>query len=394
VDELPRSLPPMRRVSHQIDLIPGASLPNKAAYRLTPQENEEFKRPVQDLQDKGLVRESLSPCAVPTVLSRKKDGGWRMCTDSRAINKITIRYRFPLPRMDDLMDCLSGANYFSKIDLKSRYHQIPMREGDEWKTTFKTNEGLYKWLVIPFGLTNAPSTFMRMMNEVLREFIGKFVVVYLDDILIFSKTKAEHLRHLAIVMRRLQQEKLLINLKKCSFMQTKLIYLGFVISANELKMDPEKVEVIRNWPSPRNVFEVRSFHGLASFYRKFIRNFSGISAAMMDTVRKQHKVFQWTAEDERSFNLLKRKITEQPVLMWPDFQKTFQVKCDASGYAVGGVLSQDDRPVAYYSEKLDDAKLKYSTYDKEFYAIIQALKKWRHYLIPKEFVLYSDNHAL
>jgi hypothetical protein len=310
VDELPRSLPPMRSVSHHIDLIPGANLPNKAAYRLTPQENEEVKRQVQDLLDKGLVRESLSLCVVLIVLSPKKDGGWRMCTDSRAINKITTRYRFPLPRMDDLMDCLSGENHFSKIDLKSGYHQIRMREGDEWKTTFKTNEGLYEWLVMPFGLTNEPSTFMRLMNEVLQEFIGKFVVVYLDDILIFSKTRAEHLKHLAIVMRRLQQEKLLINLKKCSFMQTKLIYMGFVISTNELKMDPEKVEVIRNWPSPRNVFEVRSFHGLASFYRKFIWNFSGISAAMMDTVRKRHKVFQWTAKAEKSFNLLKQKITE------------------------------------------------------------------------------------
>ena len=170
--------------------------------------------------------------------------------------------------------------------------------------------------------------------------------------------------------------------------------MGFVISANELKMDPEKVEVIKNWPSPRNVFEVRSFHGLASFYRKFIRNFSGISAAMMDTVKKRHKSSHWTTEAKKSFNLLKWKITEQPVFVLPNFAKVFQVKCDASGYAIGAVLSQEDRRVAYYSEKLDDAKLKYSTYDKEFYDIIQALKKWRHYLIPKEFVLHSDNHAL
>jgi hypothetical protein len=208
------------------------------------------------------------------------------------------------------------------------------------------------------------------MNEFLKDFIRKFVIVYLDDILIFSKTEAEHLKHLATVMQTLQQEKLLINMKKSSFMKIEIIYLGFVISADKLKMDPNKVEVIKNWPSAKSIFEVRIFHGLASFYRKFIRNFSGISAPMMDTMKKRHKYFHWIEEAEKNFNLLKRNIIEQPILVLPDFSKTFQVKCDASGFAIGAVLSQDDRPVAYFSEKLNEVKVKYSTYDKEFYAVI------------------------
>jgi hypothetical protein len=278
--------------------------------------------------------------------------------------------------------------------LKIGYHHIRMREGDEWKTTFKTNEGLYEWLVMPFGLTNAPSTFMILMNEVLKYFIGKFVILYLDDILIFSNTKEEHLRHLTLVMRRLHQEKLLINLKRSSFMKIEIIYFGFVISSNELKMDPKKVKEIKEWSSPRNIFEVRSFHGLSSFYRKFIRNFSGICAPMMDIVNKRHKYFHWTEEAKKSFKLLKEKITRQPIMVLPDFIKTFQVRCGANGFAIGAVLSQDNRPVSYFSEKLNDAKRNYSTYDKYFYAVIQSLKKWRHYLVPKEFVLYSDNQAL
>jgi hypothetical protein len=272
---------------------------------LTPQENEEVKDQVQELLDKGLIRESLIQYAVPTMLSPKNDGGWRMCIDYRAINKITTRYRFPLLEMDDLMDFLSGASYFSKIDLKSGYHQIKMREGDEWKKTFKTNEGLYEWLVMLFGLTNARGTFMRLMNVVLKYFIGKFVIAYLDDILVFSKTKEEHFRYLNMVLRRLQQEKLLVNLKKCSFMKTKIVYLGFVISSNELKMDLDNMREIIDWPSLRSVFKVRSFHGLGSFYRKFIRNFSSICAPILDTVNKEHKSFNWKEEDEKGFRVLK-----------------------------------------------------------------------------------------
>jgi hypothetical protein len=167
-----------------------------------------------------------------------------------------------------------------------------------------------------------------------------------------------------------------------------------VISANDLKMDPEKLNAIKNWSLPKNVFKVRSFHGLTSFYKKFIRNFNGISAPMMDTVKKRHKYFHWMEEEETSFNLMKKRITEQPILVLSDFNKTFQVRCDASGFAIGAVLSQDDRPITYFSEKLNEEKIKYSTYDKEFYAVIQALKKWRHYLVPKEFSLYNDNHDL
>jgi transposase InsO family protein len=391
--EIPAGLPPIRGIEHQIDLIPGASLPNRAPYRTNPEETKEIQRQVQELLDKGYVRESLSPCAVPVILVPKKDGTWRMCVDCRAINNITIRYRHPIPRLDDMLDELSGAVVFTKVDLRSGYHQIRMKLGDEWKTAFKTKFGLYEWLVMPFGLTNAPSTFMRLMNEVLRAFIGKFVVVYFDDILIYSKSMEAHLDHLRAVFTALRDARLFGNLEKCVFCTDRVSFLGYVVTPQGIEVDQAKVEAIQGWPVPKTITQVRSFLGLAGFYRRFVKDFSTI-AAPLNALTKKGVPFSWGTTQENAFTMLKDKLTHAPLLQLPDFNKTFELECDASGIGLGGVLLQDGKPVAYFSEKLSGPVLNYSTYDKELYALVRTLETWQHYLWPKEFVIHSDHESL
>ncbi|KAG7564224.1 Retrotransposon gag domain [Arabidopsis suecica] len=392
-EELPHGLPPIRGIEHQIDLIPGAQLPNRPAYRVNPTEAKELEKQVGDLMKQGYVRESLSPCAVPVLLVPKKDGSWRMCVDCRAVNNITVKYRHPIPRLDDMLDELDGAIIFTKIDLKSGYHQVRMKEGDEWKTAFKTKQGLYEWLVMPFGLSNAPSTFMRLMNHILRPFINKFVVVYFDDILIYSRNLEDHLVHLEMVLATLREEKLYANFKKCVFGTNELVFLGFVVSEQGLRVDQEKIRAIEEWPTPTTVSQVRSFHGLASFYRRFVKDFSTV-AAPLTAITKKNEEFTWGPNQEASFQELKKRLTQAPLLVLPNFEKTFEVECDASGIGIGAVLTQGGKPVAYFSEKLHGPTLNYPTYDKELYALVRAMETWQHYLLPREFVIHTDHETL
>nr|AAM15062.1 putative retroelement integrase [Arabidopsis thaliana] len=366
-EDNPKGLPPIRGIEHQIDFVPGASLPNRPAYRTNPVETKE--------------------------LQRQKDGSWRMCFDCRAINNVTVKYCHPIPRLDDMLDELHGSSIFSKIDLKSGYHQIRMNEGDEWKTAFKTKHGLYEWLVMPFGLTHAPSTFMRLMNHVLRAFIGIFVIVYFDDILVYSESLREHIEHLDSVLNVLRKEELYANLKKCTFCTDNLVFLGFVVSADGVKVDEEKVKAIRDWPSPKTVGEVRSFHGLAGFYRRFFKDFSTIVAPLTEVMKKDVG-FKWEKAQEEAFQSLKDKLTNAPVLILSEFLKTFEIECDASGIGIGAVLMQDQKLIAFFSEKLGGATLNYPTYDKELYALVRALQRWQHYLWPKVFVIHTDHESL
>ncbi|KAI3765101.1 hypothetical protein L2E82_15127 [Cichorium intybus] len=355
-DELP-GLPPDRQLEFTIDLVPGAAPIARAPYRLAPSEMAELRKQLQELLDRGFIRPSTSPWGAPILFVKKKDGSMRMCIDYRELNKITIKNKYPLPRIDDLFDQLQGASYFSKIDLRSGYHQLKIRESDIPKTAFRTRYGHYEFLVMPFGLTNAPAAFMDLMNRVCRPFLDTSVIVFIDDILIYSRSQEEHETHLRQVLELLRQEKLYAKFSKCEFWLREVQFLGHVISSEGVKVDPAKIEAVMKWEPPRNPSEIRSFLGLAGYYRRFVENFSSIAAPLTKLTKKGEK-FEWTEEQQAAFQKLKQALCEAPVLALPQGGEDFVVYSDASRVGLGCVLMQRGRVIAYASRQLKEAEKK------------------------------------
>ncbi|KAJ4784848.1 polyprotein [Rhynchospora pubera] len=390
--EEPTELPPKRAIDHQIPLIPEAKPINLRPYRHSYFQKLEIEKIIEELLKNSIIQTSNSPYASPVLLVRKKDGGWRMCVDYRKLNNQTVKDKFPIPIIEDLLDELQGAKYFSKIDLRSGYHQIRMKEDDVQKTAFKTHEGHYEFLVMPFGLSNAPATFQALMNQIFKKHLRKFILVFFDDILVYSKTMAEHEHHLRATLEILMENKLYAKMSKCEFGTEKLEYLGHIISVDGVATDPKKVEVMKNWPTPKSVRELRGFLGLTGYYRRFVKGYGTISKPLTDQLKKNS--FGWNEEAEQAFNKLKQAMAEVPVLAMPDFSKTFIIETDASEVGIGAVLMQGRRPIAYLSKGLSVKNKGLSTYEKEFLALLTAVQKWRHYLMGGPFVIRTDQISL
>ena len=395
--DLPAGLPPQRDIDHRIDLVPGAEPPHRAPYRMSAKGLDELKQQLRDLTEKGYIQPSVSPFGAPVLFVPKKDGGMRMCVDYRALNRVTVHNRYPLPRIDELLDRLRGAQFFTKIDLRSGYHQIRVHPEDVHKTAFRTRYGHFEFLVLPFGLTNAPATFMHLMHSIFREYLDSFIVIFLDDILVYSKGLREHVTHVRQTLAILRKHQLYAKVSKCSFFQHRVEYLGHIVSAEGLAPDPAKVQAVRAWKVPENVTDIRSFLGLAGYYRRFIPQFAQIAAPLTNLTRK-NTPFTWSLREGEAFEQLKTALLNAPVLQLADPERQFIVTTDASDFAIGAVLSQvwDDgeHPVAYESRKMNAAEGNYATHEKELLAVIHALRTWRHYLLGNSFIVVTDHNSL
>ncbi|KAL2252041.1 UNVERIFIED_CONTAM: Retrovirus-related Pol polyprotein from transposon [Sesamum indicum] len=391
-DELP-GLPPHREVDFEIDTIPGAAPISIAPYRMAPSELKELKKQLEELLDKGFIRPSISPWGAPVLFVKKKDGSMRLCADYRQLNRITIKNKYPLPRIDDLLDQLKGATVFSKIDLRSGYWQLRIEEESIPKTAFRTRYGHYEFVVMPFGLTNAPAAFMALMNKTLQPFLDQFVIVFIDDILIYSSSPEEHEQHLRTILQILREKQLYGKFSKCEFWMEEIAFLGHVVSKKGVQPDPAKVKAILEWEPPKNVTEVRSFLGLAGYYRRFVKDFS-IIAKPLTNLLKKNAPFNWNDKCAQSFEELKKRLTSALILALPSGDGGYVVFSDASRQGLGCVLMQHGRVIAYASRQLRPHEMNYPTHDLELAAIIHALKIWRHYLYGETFQIFTDHKSL
>ncbi|GJT19474.1 putative reverse transcriptase domain-containing protein [Tanacetum coccineum] len=380
-EDLP-GLPPARPVEFQIDLIPGAAPVARAPYRLAPSEMKELSEQLQELSDKGFIRPSSSPWGAPVLFVKKKDGSFRMCIDYRELNKLTVKNRYPLPRIDDLFDQLQGSSIYSKIDLRSGYHQLRVREQDIPKTAFRTRYGHYEFQVMPFGLTNAPAVFMDLMNRVCKPYLDKFVIVFIDDILIYSKDKKEHEEHLKAILELLKKEKLYAKFSKCEFWIPKVQFLGHVIDSRGIHVDPAKIESIKDWASPKTPTKIRQFLGLVGYYRRFIEGFLKIAKSMTKLTQKGVK-FDWGEKEENAFQLIKQKLCSAPILALPEGSEDFVVG-----------MSTREKVISYASRQLKIHEKNYTTHDLELGSVVFALKIWRHYLYGTKCTIFTDHKSL
>lgn len=368
------------------------------SYRYPYVHTNEIKKQINEMLDKGIIRPSSSPWSSPIwIVPKKMDASgkqkWRVVVDYRKINEKTIDDRYPIPNINDILDKLGRCNYFSTLDLANGFHQIEMEKNSIEKTAFSVDRGHYEYTRMPFGLKNAPSTFQRVMDEILKDIQNKICMVYMDDIIIFSTGLDEHIRNLKLVFKKLREARLKIQLDKSEFLRKEVEFLGHIITAEGIKPNKNKIEAIKKFPIPKTPREIKSFLGLVGYYRKFIKNFAKITKPLTQCLKKNTKIVH-TKEFIESINLCKNVLTSEPVLTYPDFTKTFELTTDASNYAIGAILSQNNHPICYASRTLNSAEINYSTIEKELLAIVWSCKYFRPYLFGQKFVINTDHKPL